>query len=159
MQFKIEKVEKKTTSTGKPMARVDLIGAEGELLENVTVWGDHPDFEALAVGSTVEGEYKDDGKWKTLYGIKPKAPVSGGNMRGVAAAQERKGAMIASAQENKSQAIKVAAAMRDAVAIAIASLSGVPFPTDAEFQAEIVKWRTWYLKEWDIAEKTVDVPF
>lgn len=158
-QFKVEKVEKRTTATGKPMARVDLIGGEGEFLENVTVWGDHPDFDALAVGSTIEGDYKDDGKWKTLFGIKPKPAANAGGMRGVAAAQERKGAMIANAQESKSQAIKVAAAMRDGVAIALASFKDVPFPTDAEFQAEVVKWREWYLKQWDVAEKAVDLPF
>jgi hypothetical protein len=62
-------------------------------------------------------------------------------------------------QTNKNTAVMIAAAMRDATSIALSALKEQPFPTDAEFIAEFMKWWDWYIAEWHKTEKIADVPF
>lgn len=143
--FKIETVQDKPTATGKPRKLLDLVGAEGELLERVTMWGDHPAFATVKGGDMVEGDYKDDGQYRTLFGIrKPTAPGARAGAN-IAKAQEVKAEHIKEAQERKNDAISKAGAMRDATLVSLASLKDHPFPTDAEYQAEWVKWFKFFM--------------
>lgn len=138
--------------------------------EGVVEW---PNFAQITVGATIEGDYWRNPAGKqyiyapkrqraaaTTAALSP-SPSTGtksfGGGGGVKAAQERKAEGIKEAQENKKTGVMIAAAMRDATAIALAA--AVPFPTDEEFMAEFMKWRDWYLKTWHDTEKDADIPF
>lgn len=138
--FKINTIEDKPTATGKARKIADLVGAEGELLEKVTIWGGSPNFETLAAGQTIEGDYKDDGQYRTLYPARPKTPYKAGGGANIAKAQEVKGEMIKEAQGRKNDAIARAGAFRDATLVTLQMLKDQPFPTDADFK-EI--WKGW----------------
>lgn len=138
--FKIERVEDKPTSTGKPRKIVDLIGPEGELLEKVTVWGGTPVFDTLAVGQVVVGDYKDDGQYRTFFPERPKPAYNKGGGANIAKAQEVKAENIKEAQVRKNDAIARAGAFRDATLTTLQMLKDQPFPTDAEFKEA---WRGW----------------
>jgi hypothetical protein len=120
-----------------------------------------PNFDTIEVGATIEADY-----WRSpqnkQYLFAPKPKSSGGGARNTAAiakAQETKAENIKEAQANKNTSIMIAAAMRDAGAIALAALKDQPFPTDEEFIAEFTKWRDWYLAKWHETEKIADTPF
>lgn len=122
---------------------------------------DFPNFDQIINDSSIEGELwqsPTNQRWY-LFAPRPKAATGGqgGSMRGVAAAQTRKREDIAAAQENKSHAIKVAAAMRDSVLL----LNSLGYKYEIiEEMWEILKMiRNRYLKEWDLTEKSLDVPF
>lgn len=158
--FKVEWAESKPTSTGKPRKMCTLSDETGAHFKGVTLWGDFPSWAEIGPGSTVQGDYKDDGKYRTLYPTRaPRASQdpTGGGMRGVAAAQAREGDRIEKAQENKSNSIKVASSMRDATVLMGAL--GYKFDTTEEMWEMHKLLRTRYIKEWDATEKSVDVPF
>ena len=54
-QYKIEKLIRSTTSTGKAKISASLIDVNNVLEENVTIWGDFPNFDNLAVGDIIMG--------------------------------------------------------------------------------------------------------
>lgn len=162
MQYKLASVEDKNAD----WKVVSLEMSEGNFQEDVSVNRTNkkgevfPNFDGIQVNATVEGELwqSSGGKWY-LFAPRPKpAPsAAGGGMRGVAAAQTRKREDIAAAQENKSHAIKVASAMRDATLL-IGSM-GYKFETAEEMWEMHKIIRSRYIKEWDATEKAVDVPF
>lgn len=158
--YTVEWAENKPTSTGKDRKIVTLKDDTGAHYENVTVWGDFPGWAGIGPGSPIQGDYKDDGKYRTLFPTRaPRAAggATGGNMRGMAAAQQRKGDMIEKAQENKSNAIKVASSMRDATLLITAL--GYKFETQEEMWEMHRLLKNRYIKEWDYTEKSLDIPF
>ncbi len=161
-KYKIEWLERRTTTTGKQMAKVTLSDETGAQYTDIGVWADFPGFAELMPGSEVQGSIVEKGQYKTLYPVKQPSQGTtggqGGGMRGVAAAQARKGDMIEKAQENKSNAIKVASAMRDA-SLFVTSINPNRFETDEEMWEAHKAYRTRYLAEWDAEEKKQDVPF
>lgn len=158
--YKVEWMERRTTTTGKAMIKATLADESGAHFTDIGIWSDFPGFTEIGPASTIQGNIVEKGQYKTLYPIKaPGASqgATGGGMRGVAAAQARKGDMIEKAQENKGNAIKVASAMRDST-ILIGAL-GYKFETTEEMWEAHKLLRTRYIKEWDSTEKSVDVPF
>jgi len=170
MQFKIDWIETKkpdwkiATVTGidgiqHSDCSINRTGKQGEVF---------PDFEALAPGHTIEADLWNSPAGKNyLFAPKPKtAGRSGGGPRAavVEAAQDRKAGHIKEAQENKERSIMVASAMRDATVLleyAFGSeIEQLPpherMPAIARHHKEI---REWYLKEWAVVEKSLDVPF
>jgi hypothetical protein len=116
MVYKIVKFNRKTTTTGKEMARVDLMDVTNIVITGVTIWGDFPSFHTLEEGHAVEGDIVTKGDFKTLYPARTNtlgAKRSGGV--NIAKAMETKAANIAVAQENKNESIKLAAIQRDAI--------------------------------------------
>jgi len=161
MLYHLNKVEKKTDD----WYVLSIKGLDDTQYEDVSVnktdkagspqW----DMSEFVEGKSINGNIWTSPKGKHfLFPIKEKAVVKGG-APGIKAAQERKAETIKEAQENRAQGVKVAAAMRDATLITLASLKDQPFPTDEEFQAEFIKWRSWYMEQWATAEKVADQPF
>lgn len=160
-KYSVEWMERRTTASGKIMIKATLQDETGAQYTDIGIWSDFPGFADLMPGSSVQGNIVEKGQYKTLYPTRaPRATTGGqggGNMRGVAAAQVRKQEGIREAQENKSHAIKVASAMRDATLLIDAL--GYKFETQEEMWEAHKLLRTRYIKEWDATEKAVDVPF
>ncbi len=154
MIYKITKIDRKTTSTGKLKANVNLKEADSEVtVEGVGIWSDYPNFATLDVGHTTEGDVVTKGEWKTLYPAKTNPlgfKKSGG--AGIANAMETKNENIKEAQERRSDGVKISATFRDATLITVASFSKKPFPTEAEIKEEWTKWRDWLWKQYDNAQ-------
>lgn len=159
MKYKIDAIERKTTSTGKEMAKLSIITEEGEMIQGVSIWADYPGFKDFKVEDTIEGDYKENGQWKNLYPPKPAPAAGGGAMRGVAAAQERKQGMIEKSQDRKEIGIKTSQTMRDVTLITLEALKGQPFPEREDFEREFKANRSMYLKLWDDTEAMVDKAF
>lgn len=158
--YTVEWAENKPTSTGKDRKIITIKDETGAHYENVTMWSDFPSFADIGPGSTVQGDYKDDGKYRTLFPVRaPRAAGggTGGNMRGVAAAQQRKVEGIEKAQGRKETGIMISAAFRDATILVQAS--GLKFETDEEMWEKHKEYRNFYIKQWLQEEKSQDIPF
>lgn len=120
-----------------------------------------PAFDQIIEGFTFEADpWANPAGKMYLFGPKPKtAAPSGGGMRGVAAAQERKAVAIEKTMDRKEAGILVAAAMRDCTLITLASIKDQPFPDHSDFVAQFKVIKNWYLKEWNDTEKAIDLPF
>lgn len=121
-------------------------------------------FDAIDVGLQLEADYwpnPADERKKYLFAPKPKAAARSGAFKTkvIEEAQDRKAEHIKEAQDNRSHGVMIAAAMRDATQIALASFKDQPFPTAEEFSAEFVKWRDWYLATWRATVQKADIPF
>lgn len=159
-KYKIEFIERKTTSTGKEMAKLNLVSEEGELIQGVTIWSDFPNFKDFKLNDYIEGDYKDTGQWKNLYPPKP-APKAGGGFKSaqVEKLMDKKDESISKHTDRKEEGIMVSSTMRDSMQLALAEIAGTPFPTDEEVEAIFVKWRAWYLQKWSETKKLADQPF
>ena len=150
MKYTIATLEVKETSTGKKKANVELTTPDGVSIKNVSIWEDFPNFQSLTFGAEVEGDLvpAKDPKWgPTLYPARQQsAPRStGGSMRGVAAAQERKSEYIKEAQERKEESI----AFFNATNAAIQIVTGGSEPLSLEEKKDnIIWWREFFLSEW-----------
>jgi hypothetical protein len=49
MKYKIERAEKKTTQQGKPFIKATIKDEEAQVVEDVLIWSDFPDFERISV--------------------------------------------------------------------------------------------------------------
>lgn len=159
--YKIEFLEKKTTSTGKEKADVSLTGADGQTIQSATIWGDFPDFANLAPGSTVRGTLtpaKDPRFGPTLYPPRPQTTRGGASGASTAAktkviekAMERKEESIQKFQASKEESIRLAGCQRDAVLL-VQTMFGDniwndPILSEEEkrniLKKEVIKWRNW----------------
>lgn len=146
--FKIDWIEQKPTSTGKPRAMASITGEDGKQITDVTLWGSNWPIATLMPGMEVIGTYeeKQNGQYlnKTLHpamGDKPKG--FGGS--GIKAAQERKGEMIKEAQDRKSDSI----AYFNSVNSAISMMENVHFEKIDDRKEFIIEWRDWFLAEYE----------
>jgi len=151
----------------KPDWKVATVrGLDGITLEGVSInktdqKGDiaFPEFDTLITGSRVEATYWESPKGaKYLFPPKKKANPTF-RMQQAEKLMEVKAANVDKSQDKKELGIMVSSTMDHATTIALASLAGQPFPTDAEFKAEFEKWRLWFLAEWKRTRELADVPF
>lgn len=146
MQYEITWLEQKTTSTGKVKANAQLRGAEGKLIENVTIWSDYPDFVNLRPGSTVEGDLvpaRDPKYGPTLYGKKANLgprPAWAKKENTIAKAQDRKEEGIKTAQERTQEGVSMSGSARDATLILTTFYQGL---SDDDLKAKWDEWRKW----------------
>lgn len=162
--YKIDWSEKKPTSTGKMKLDAILVGEDGVKVENVTIWGNFPNFGTLMTGNDVEGtiQEKQNGNYlnRTLYPIKPVNPPPGGAKRplnaSITKAMETKREGIKEAQENRSEAVRIASTFRDATLITVSQMG--TGGGDEGYQKNWLKWRSWLWQNWDVDE-TNEPPF
>lgn len=150
MNYKITKLDRVTTSTGKAKINATLIGEDSVEVAGVGIWADFPNFANLIVGDSVSGDLVTKGQWITLY--PPKNPATGqiGGKNGgfIAKAQEKKAEQIEKAQENKSESIKIASTFSSAVNCAIAEYN--KDATNLDTLEELIrKWRKILWFEYD----------
>lgn len=152
MQYNIEWLENKTTSTGKKLIKATLVNGSDKH-ENVTIWDGFPNFEGLRPGATVEGDIveKQNGQYtnKTLFAPKGAVPRSGAAQ--ASKLMEKKTEAIGKAMDRKEQGIMLSGAMRDAVQIVTTlyreqiSAMTDPILKDKTVQGKILAWRNWIL--------------
>lgn len=164
MIYKILKIERKTTSTGKPMARVELLDINGQKHTGITMWADYPNFSTLDVNHSTEGDIvtkeKDGYLNKTLYpartntlGTRPtRSPAA------ITKAMEKKAENIEKAQENRAEGVKVSATFRDATLISVEMIKQKGANFEDDLKQEWLKWRSWLWQNWDHKE-TDEPPF
>ncbi len=125
MKYIIQDISRKTTSTGKDYAVLELKDEQGVHHDKVSVWSDFTGFDALNVDSSVEGEIKTNDKgYKNLYASRPAYKATGGYGGGnrseqMAKTMEVKSEHIKSAQDNKERGIMISSTARDATLILV----------------------------------------
>lgn len=148
MVYKITKLERVTTSTGKAKINATLMGEDSVEVANVGIWADFPHFADLKIDDTVSGYLVTKGQWITLY--PPKNPTTG-TTRGAGAitkAMDRKEEGIEKSQDRKEQGIKIASTFSSAVECAIAEYNKDPHNLDT-LEELIRKWRKILWFEFD----------
>ena len=150
MNYKIVKLDRVTTSTGKQKINALLIAEDGTETENVGIWSDFPNFANLQKNDGVMGDIVPKGEWKTLYPPKVASTGNIGASRGgmIAKAQEKKAEFIEKAQDNKNESIKIASTFGKAVECAIAEYNKDPHNLDS-LEDLIRKWRKVLWFEFD----------
>ena len=155
MQFKLNKVEEKTSSTGKQYTRVNATSAEGETVD-ASIWPD-TGFENLAIGQSIEAEIKKSGNFINL--INPNKPKSGGGGY-IKQAMEQKQNSIKGFQESKSDSIKISSASRDASLMVTTMIPfGYKEQSEEELQEKWKMWRKWFYERLGDDPKEFSEPF
>ena len=161
MKFKIEWLERKETTTGKKKADATIVDEQGKS-EDVTIWGDFPNFDNLAPGSEIEGEIKpaSDPKYKPSLNAPrtpQKAPGGAYKQKMIEDTMIRKETSIAKFQATKEEGIRMMSAQRDAVLLVTTfykdrigndRVLNQGFSEDemeSILKKKIVEWRDWFL--------------
>lgn len=122
-------------------------GRKARLNEKTKKGEVYPDWENIKPGTTIDDTQlwqSDKGYW---YIFPPKQQKPAGT--GIKAAQERKTASIAQAQENKEWGIMTSATLRDAVLLAVAENQREA----VDLAERVTFWRAWLIENWDIDPK------
>lgn len=166
MLFKITSVVSKNDSwklvSGTGLDGVAITDASANRVDkNSKTWDK---FDEIVEGGQIEADlWKNPSGKQYLFAPKIKssteAPRSSGGAykaKQIEEAQERTHTHVQEAQNNKNEAIVLAAAQRDAVLMVITFDKETPFPTDAELQERFKFWREFFLSE---ATKRGSLPF
>lgn len=140
-KYTIVSLEQKTSSGGKPYARVVLQDDSGAQY-TASMWDS---FADLAQGGTVEGDMVQKGNFtnfKRHSAIQRPKFMGGG---AVTQAQDHKAELVSAAQDKKHDAIAKAGAFRDGTLVTLAELKDMPFPTEADFKARWEYWVKYFL--------------
>lgn len=139
-EYTVTKVEQTTTSTGKPMYKATLMAPDGTP-ETINL------FDPIVEGAKLNGEiYTNE---KGYRNFKSAQSVAGGAFKAkqIEDTLNKKGEMIATAQSNKENGIKIASTLNKAVEIAIVEYAN---PNNLYTIDELIeKWRRYLWLEWD----------
>lgn len=150
-KFKLGNIERKTTSTGKPM--IGCSALEGEIMhEGVAIWSDFPRFADLKDGDEVEAEMviKQNGQYQNKSLKYPAPAKTNSRSAYMETVVEKKQAGIAQSQDRKEEGIKMSSTIRMATDVVIARMGASPeFNWDKkQIQDEIQDWRRYFWKHW-----------
>lgn len=150
MKYKVDSIEVGASKTGKTVANVQLVDAEGKLYsKKVSIWGDFPGFQSITFGATVDGDIVvNDKGYATLYPPKPQHKFGSFAPRGASTMMKEKQEGIKESQGRKEDSIKTSSSMRDAVQIALAELGTLKDHT--EYESRIQYWRKFLLDNWEL---------
>lgn len=160
-KFTIDWSEQKTTKNGKLKLDATLTSAEGVKIENVTIWGDFPNFDKLMTGNDVEGtiQEKQNGNYlnRTLYPIQAANTSKPARTEMTNKAIERKEKTIEKAMDRKEDSFKTSGTFRDATILTAEMLSqmtargeGWNFDTAKEIWTN---WRVWLTDNFEIQDQ------
>lgn len=138
MIYRVDEIQVKNAKTGKPFATLFLKDETGAEFKGLMF----KDFQDIRQGDEIEGEIRP---WKDAAIFVPKKHET--RTFAPKKTQSYTSASVAVAQANKERGIQVSLALGKAVDISLASIKDVPFPTDADFKAEIRRWRDWLSDE------------
>lgn len=171
--YTIEWCERKVTSTNKTKMDARLRGADGSLIENVSIWGDFPNFAGLMNGGQVEGDLvpaKDPKYGPTLYPPRPQT-TSGGAPRSSGGAFKQKQIEEHTARKEmfiketigaKERAIQMAGAERDAVLLVTTFYQPI-WMKDPILEHELdklIKDKVVFFRDWLLSDDfTNTIPF
>ncbi len=152
MKYTIQRSIKKTTQTGKPFLKATLKDESGQVIDNVSIWSDFPNFEILTPGVETAGVVE-----MNPQGFRNLKPATMGrivevsqNMPQRAPVYEQRVDAIRRAQEKKYEAISYFNATNSAISL-VSNLKaklmngGV---NRAVMKQEIMFWRDWFMEEW-----------
>lgn len=139
MEYKLNWVERKTTSTGKQKIDATLDTPTGQE-RGITIWSDFPDFANLAAGRTVNGTIttSKDGKWKSLQASESKS-FPQRSPSAISKAMDKKEASIEKFQDSKQDSIQKAAIIRDSTILTAAQTQG----HNLDVEAMKLLWEGW----------------
>ena len=149
--YKIVKLNRLTTKTGKLMIKADLSDVEGNVNTGLTIWSDYPNFATLEEGHTTEGDIVVKGDFKTLYPARTSSPfVRKSGPQAITKAMETKKENIKEAQTFKNESIKLAAIQRDAVLLVTTFYPeyNTAFQDDMPGKEQAIKDRIMYWKKY-----------
>jgi hypothetical protein len=144
MNYKIISLEKKETSTGKPMLKASIVDETGEKHEGVAIWSDFPNFANLKVGEMVVGDLqvKQNGQYTNKSLSYPKPTKTQGFTRNIEKNIEKKQEGIRESQEHRDNSVRTSATARDATLIVTTFYGGHKL-TDEQIKDKWLKWRRW----------------
>lgn len=146
MLYKIDWLEVKTTSTGKYVKKCVLLDESGVKINDVSIWGDFPNWDELRPGSEVKGEIKTNDKgYKSLY---PEKVTTSRAPSGVKAAQERKAVMIEEAQNRKNDSIAYFNSLNSAITFVDKFRSEFEIQNSEDAFEIVLTYRDKFLDEW-----------
>lgn len=120
-------------------------------------------FDQIIEGGQIEADvWKNPAGKQYIFAPKPATPKGQGNAyktKQIEEVQNRTKEHVKEAQENRTYGIMVAAAMRDAVQLAIAENKDTGLISEDQLKASVLMYRDWYLKTWRETEKLADQPF
>lgn len=150
--IKVLKCENKQTVNGKPYKALEVEVANE--VRKVSMWSFFPDFANIKEGSVFMGKMtKGEKYWDLTYegAEKPRGGQSGAfKQKVIEETMQRKEGSIAKFQDNKELSIKIASTMNKAVELAIAEIKDIR--TMNTLEADILKWREWLWKHWDVKD-------
>lgn len=146
MRFKIDWLEVKTTSTGKNVKKCVLLDESGTKINDVSVWGDFPNWADLRPGSEISGEIKTNNKgYKSLY---PEKATTSRPPSGIKAAQERKAEFIEKAQDRKNDSIAYFNSLNSAISFVDKFRNEFEIQNHDDAFEIVLKCRDKFLDEW-----------
>ncbi len=168
--IKLEWLENTKTSTGKDKINATITKADGTKMENVTIWGDFPNWAVLKPGETIQAKLvPKDYNGRTYYSLAHEQSTTGqtGGNKGTfgggmgAKLMEKKSEGIAKAQEHKDLGIMTSSTLRMAVDLTVASMRNdtiLQNATEADIKGMIKTWREWLIANWEL-DVTSKAPF
>jgi hypothetical protein len=136
----------------KTVYEAGATAADGQEYMKVSLWQSDWSNVEIKDGVTIRAEMKvtekNGYKNVNLYPERTKTIRGSGSAPSIKAAQERKAEFIEKAQDRKNESIAFFNATNSAIAIVEKVTKDLPFPTDKDFQQAIVRWRDWFLTEW-----------
>jgi hypothetical protein len=161
MKYIIEQSEKKTTQTGKPFIKAVLRDERGHVTDNVSIWSDFPDFEALDRGIETRGEILVNARgYRNLKSMEKATHDSSQIRQAAERTQAEPSLRIARLEPSRQDAIKLAQDRKyeaigyfNAVNSSIALVSALRSKLIGTVNRSVVKqelsyWRDWFLEEW-----------
>lgn len=133
--------------------RARLRDESGEVIEDVSIWPDYPDFEALRPGDQTSGRVEVNSRGfrslkATDSGRRESAVAGFATRRPVGAADERRNEAMKVAQDRKYQSIAFFNATNSAIALVSAMRQGGTVADRISIKNEVIYWRDWFLSEW-----------
>lgn len=160
LSMQITKVEGGTARNGNPLKKVYL-SEKVNSRDMIFLFSDHTRFEEVKEGMELgPDEVVADGQYIKL--IDPDAGVKGkgGSRTGaIKQAMNEKAANIAVAQENKGEAIKLAATLNHAVAVAVALNASSDPMNEEQIKEKIVELKAWFYVHWEDIDTSSTPPF
>jgi len=152
-KYKLQNIERKTTSTGKAMLKCSALGEDQVMHEGVAIWSDFPRFADLKDGDEVEAEMdiKQNGQFtnKSLKYPSP-AKTNGRGSYGINKAMEKKEESISKFQTNKEESIKISSTIR--MAVDVVTAMDIKEQNAETTKQMIEDWRRWFWKHWSDPE-------
>lgn len=154
MNYKIKTLDRKTTSSGKPMIKATIADESGVETTGVAIWSSFQDFANLTEGSQVAGELvtTQNGNYTNRTLESPATGIvgrSGGGFKGnMSAMVEKKQEGIKLSMEHKDLSIKISSVNNKAVDCAVAEYHKDAHNLDT-LEELIEKWKKYLWLSWD----------
>jgi hypothetical protein len=150
MKYKIEGLEKKTTQTGKPFIKAKLQDETGQVVDNVSIWSDFPNFHALNPGAQTDGVIETNPRgFRNLKPVMFYRSLQERHDR-VMGPDARRTEAIRAAQDRKYETISYFNSVNSAISLVSSMRNKLVGQNTSRsvMKQEITYWRDWFIEEW-----------